>query len=247
MLISNITINSVANFISDCASGAIDLNIEQKFHMSHPRFQALSRMSGSILDLGAGDGGMGQLIAWPQKQIGKSLVGCDLEEISTLPKGYSDWVSGGWENIPPELKFGGVLAIHVIEHLDCWTHMLRDALERVHNGGYVYVEWPSPETISWPAACDVWTALLEMNPGFTTQLLSTFNFFDDDSHTDNPPSMEDVLNEMSSLEIIEHGRLLIPDYATNLVSKGLTDQSKPNVTMGIWAQFGFAQYILAKK
>jgi len=247
MTINNVSIDSVADYIANCRENAVDQRAEEKFHRSHPRYTALTRMSGKILDIGSGDGGMGQLLSWPVKQSGKSLVGCDLTEIASLPKGYSDWVSGGWENIPSEMKFGGILAIHVIEHLTSWKIMLQDALTRMENDAYIYIEWPSSETVTWPPAPDIWKTFIELNAEFTAQLLSTFNFYDDDSHTDKPPSMAEVRDALSTLEVVDSGTIFLPENATLLVSKGLRDQSKPNVTMGIWAQFGFAQYILAKK
>jgi 2-polyprenyl-3-methyl-5-hydroxy-6-metoxy-1,4-benzoquinol methylase len=113
--------------------------VEEVFHRNHPRYKALEKMSGPVLDIGAGDGGMGQLMGWPVELVGKSLVGCDLDVKDSLPPFYSDWISGGWEKISKLDIFGGILAIHVIEHLNSWREMLSLALSVLADDGYIYI------------------------------------------------------------------------------------------------------------
>jgi hypothetical protein len=164
-----------------------------------------------------------------------------------LPPYYSDWISGGGEKLSRSDKFGGILAIHVIEHLDSWREMLSLALSVLEDEGYIYIEWPVEESVSWPSATDIWSSFINLQPGFSNRLLSTFNFYDDDSHSDTPPTTKEVLAHLSTVQVIESGRIQLQEFAANLVSKGLNDHSDSNVTMGIWAEFGFAQFILAQK
>jgi hypothetical protein len=103
------------------------------------------------------------------------------------------------------------------------------------------------ESTSWPSAKEIWTNFTFKHEGYTRQLLSTFNFYDDATHTESPPSMNNVLDCVSTLEILEKDRIYLPGSAKGLVSKGLKEHSVSNVTMGVWAEFGFAQYVLAQK
>ena len=238
---------NVLNFLSKSVDCEFRNDIEEVFHGDHPRYKALERMSGEILDIGAGDGGMGQLLYWPKPQIGKRLVGCDLDKRDHLPKGYLDWISGGWEHITTSKKFGGIFAIHVIEHLDSWRLMLERAIEVLDEGEFIYIEWPVMESTSWPSANEIWMNFTFEHESYTRQLLSTFNFYDDDTHTESPPSMKNVLDCLSKLNILENDRIYLPGSAKGLVSKGLNEHSVSNVTMGVWAEFGFAQYVLAQK
>jgi SAM-dependent methyltransferase len=243
----SISENFVTYFLESCSKIEYDESVEEVFHRNHPRYKALEKMSGPILDIGAGDGGMGQLMAWPVELVGKSLVGCDLDAKDTLPPFYSDWVSGGWEKRSKSDIFGGILAIHVIEHLNSWREMLSLALSVLADDGYIYIEWPVRESVSWPTASGIWSNFKILQPRFSNQLLSTFNFYDDYSHIEAPPTMKEVLTHLSIVQVIESGPIKLHDFTANLVSKGLKDDSVSNVTMGIWAEFGFAQFILAQK
>jgi hypothetical protein len=86
-----------------------------------------------------------------------------------------------------------------------------------------------------------------LNPRFSNQLLTTFNFYDDNTHTDIPPQMSEVLDMLVDFEVLESGTIYLPNHAEALVSKGLKEYSSANVTMGVWAKFGFAQQVLARK
>lgn len=243
----NISLLSVVEFLKNAASENFGSDIEEMFHVGHPRFKSFSQMRGKILDIGSGDGGMGQLINWPISQTDKSLVGCDIKDRSTLPPGYSEWISGGWEMISSEQKYGGILAIHLIEHLESWAQMLECAINALEPGKFIYVEWPVEESTAWPTASEIWRIFQKSNPNFPEQLLTTFNFYDDNTHTSHPPKISDVISASLGIEIVESGRILMPHVGRSLVAKGFRDQSISNVTMGTWAHFGFAQFIFGRK
>jgi hypothetical protein len=237
----------VVEFLSDALRLNHTESIEEIFHLEHPRYKALLKMQHDVLDVGAGDGGMGQLLSWPVELDQVQLVGCDLHQPSPLPIGYSDWVTGGWRSIGRNKKFGGILAIHVVEHVNSWREMLDSIIGLMEDNAYIYIEWPVLECTEWPKASDVWKEFQKQHYEYSVQLLSTFNFYDDDSHLNLPPKMEEVLQTLTQLEVMEEGKVYLRSSAQKLVSQGLRDQSIPNVTIGIWAEFGFAQYILAKK
>lgn len=243
----NTILKNVVDFLSLGLTQSASINSETNFHTHHPRYQALIRMTGEILDIGSGDGGLGQLINWPISLPGKSLVGCDLHEINKLPNGYSAWISGGYQRIPKDHYFDGVFAIHVIEHLKDWRNMLEIALKCLKPGEYIYIEWPVAESEFWPSASSIWESFNRANGKKYDELLTTFNFYDDGSHLDKPPDLQDVLSALSYFEVIECGAIYLPETALELVARGLQENSIADTTMGVWAQFGFAQRVLARK
>jgi hypothetical protein len=204
-------------------------------------------MSGRILDVGAGEGGMGQLLNWPKIQTNKCLIGCDIGQKSNLPSGYSDWIEGGWEKIFSGSKYNGVLAIHIIEHLESWRRMVHSVINMMNPNALIYLEWPAEETVLFPPATEVWKKFGTSTPGHARQLLTTFNFFDDNTHESRPPSMKEVLYCLKGFKILENGPAKSNESAMGLVAKGLDEDSTSNVTLGMWSHFGFAQYVLAEK
>ena len=149
--------------------------------------------------------------------------------------------------ISSKQMYGGILAIHLIEHLDSWVQMLECAINALEPGKFIYVEWPVEESTAWPTASEIWRIFQKSNPNFSDQLLTTFNFYDDNTHTSHPPKISDVVTSSLGIEIVESGRILMPHVGRSLVAKGLRDKSMSNVTMGTWAHFGFAQFIFGRK
>jgi hypothetical protein len=204
-------------------------------------------MTGKILDLGAGNGGLGQLLKWPIDQGEKFLVGCDIFSPDPIPNGYVEWVGTGWENLPFRSRYSGAFAVHVIEHLDAWREMLNFVINRLEADSYIYIEWPTLNSLVWPTANSIWNRFSELAKSDEHSLLSTFNFHDDDTHTVSPPAEIDVLGQLSGMNIIESSEIFMGETANNLVSYGLSHHSTSDVTMGVWAKYGFARYVFAQK
>jgi hypothetical protein len=240
--------NSMIEFLLDCSFRNVNAEAEFNFHINHPRFLALSTMEGRLLDLGAGDGGLGGLLDWPEKQEGKSLVGCDLLNSQDLPKGYSEWIPGGWRGeINSKNKYGGVFCIHVIEHVPDWEKMLISICEKLEIGGKIYIEWPSQETIYWPGAELIWSQFVSQVNFHGPRLLTTSSFFDDKTHTNTPPINSEVANILKNFKIIANSTIQMLDTSRDLVTYGIRNLNTADVTMGVWSYFGFAQYIAAEK
>jgi 2-polyprenyl-3-methyl-5-hydroxy-6-metoxy-1,4-benzoquinol methylase len=239
--------NSMIEFLVDCSTRKVKGEAEFNFHSNNPRFLALSKMEGRILDLGAGDGGLGSLLNWPAKQDGKTLIGCDLWDLPDLPKGYSDWIAGGWEALNSKNKHGGVFCIHVIEHLTDWREMLTNVCESLEIGGTIYIEWPCSETINWPEAEVIWSQFEALTNFHGPRLLTTSSFFDDKTHTSAPPINSEVANILKNFKITENSIIQLLDDSRELATYGIRNLNTADVTMGVWSYFGFAQYISAEK
>jgi hypothetical protein len=200
-------------------------------------------MSGSVLDVGAGSGGIGQYLSWPKELSGVKIYGSDILSPEFLPQGYTDYFSEGWQSIP-NFEFNGALFIHVIEHIENWQEMLHSVVAKLNGESPIYIEWPSQKSIHFPRASDVWDEFVLRGNNFSTQLLTTFNFFDDHTHVDEPPSMNEVVKVLQPLRVRQSGEIQLESLGAELVAKGLRENDVTRVTLGVWARFGFAQYVL---
>lgn len=225
--------NLIIEFLLDCSSSNVNAEAEFNFNINHPRFLALSKMEGRLLDIGAGDGGLGSLLDWPVKQDEKSLVGCDLLDLQDLPKGYSEWIPGGWEAINKKYKYGGVFCVHVIEHVPDWEKMLISICENLEIGGKIYIEWPSQETIHWPEAEHIWSQFVSQANFYGPRLLGTSSFFDDKTHIHDPPINSEVANILKNFKIIANSTIQMLDTSRDLVTYGIKNLNSADVTMGV--------------
>jgi hypothetical protein len=239
--------NGIARYLLSCSIMNLNPMAQENFQLSHPRYRSLQLMNGAILDIGAGAGGLGQLMHWPTEQKNKWLIGCDLESPSDLPMGYRDWIGGGWQKLVGGSGYGGAFLVHVIEHLPDWKSMLLESVNLISKGGVIYIEWPSFTTISWPSAHEVWGAYLKLSKKTTPQLISTFNFYDDSTHVGKPPMLPEVIEVLQGFQLIEEFKVDMGPLADELVTFGLLTESMSDVTLGIWAKYGFANYLVARK
>jgi len=237
------TLSEVVNFLELCSKMDFRQNIDEEFHLQHPRYQSFSSMSGSVLDVGAGSGGIGQYLFWPKELSGIELYGSDIFSPQVLPAGYTEYFSDGWQSIP-SVKLNAALFIHVIEHVENWDEMLHSVVSKLVNKAPIYIEWPSQKSIEFPRASDVWEEFVSRGYDFSTQLLTTFNFFDDITHLNQPQSMSDVIEVLKPKNVRKSDNVYLEILGTELTAKGLKENDVSRVTLGVWARFGFAQYVL---
>ena len=64
----------IASFLVFCAKLELNPMAQENFQINHPRYRSLQLMNGAVLDIGAGDGGLGQLMEWPTLQKNKWLI-----------------------------------------------------------------------------------------------------------------------------------------------------------------------------
>lgn len=249
---SNPTNEEVVEFLYSASLKTPVKNAEEFFHRDHKRLAALKAMDSrrTVLDLGAGDGGLAQLLFWPESIPNLHLIGCDIYTPERIPSGYVAWAGSGWNELPNSKdSYSGIMAIHVIEHVANWEEMLGKSLLNLARGGLIYLEWPGVNTQFWPTAHNIWAMFTLKSPSHEKQLLQTFNFFDDSTHVESPPSMDEVLEfaKFHRLSIREFGGVKNVSNSLEITTLGLLSDSSANVTMGVWAAFGFAQYALLEK
>jgi hypothetical protein len=237
-----LSLDEVVEFLMHAEKIEFREDIDAEFHVHHPRYKAFSAMSGKVLDLGAGAGGLGQYLDWPKKLFGIEVYGSDLFAPESLPIGYKDYFSRGWQGLPT-LALDGALCIHVIEHLDDWREMLPSLGTMLKSNSSIYIEWPSENSLHFPKASDVWEEFAKVRNGYSQQLLTTLNYLDDDTHLNEPPNIFDVVQALYPKRVIESGVIELETLGTELVAKGLKENDVSRVTMGVWARFGFAQFL----
>jgi len=134
-------------------------------------FVAATSHKGNLLDLGSSDGEtLGHfaelrpdLVFFAADKAGRPEnypPGCAFQRI--------DFES---ENLPwPDRSMDAITCMHLVEHLDDLTLLLREIARLLKPGGRVYFETPHPKTLLLPSA-----------PGKASGTF-TMNFFDDATH-----------------------------------------------------------------
>ncbi len=139
---------------------------------------------GRLLDLGSSDGGTLRHFAELRPDI--ALAAADIEG---RPEAYprstdfrrSDFDS---DSLPwPGGLFDGVTCMHVVEHLQNPSHLMREAFRVLAPGGKLYVETPAPDTVAMKSATG------------SAKGRVTVNFFDDPTHV--RPVLVEELSRMA--------------------------------------------------
>jgi hypothetical protein len=229
-------ISNVRIFLTPKASTKkLSVDPVARWHMSHPRYQFLQNQNGTILDIGCGDGGLGNYLEWPIKMRKIRLLGCDLNDANEPPKGYDQYVSGGYQKIESLEGITAITAIHVIEHLPNLVEFFT-FLSKSQSGTQLYLEWPTIESCSFPTIQSIRENVLNGD------LIMTSNYFDDNTHIPpRPPSLQEVETLLQSFgfcinNAIRFQRKTDADYISEMIRAG----DRGGVTLAYWENFGFA-------
>lgn len=130
------------------------------------------------------------------------------------------------------IKFDAVISSHNLEHCNDRYGTLNAILDKLKDGGKIYLSFPSEKTINFPKRD------------------GCLNYYDDPTHKDSPPNFDRVLEIMreKSLNILFSTRSYKPlllnrfGYFANLVSNYTKKTS-----IGLWEWWGFESIIIAQK
>ena len=136
-----------------------------------------------------------------------------------------------FKGIPDEF-FDVILMKHILEHLHNGDRVLRGLLSKLKSGGYLYLEWPSSRSTTFPSR------------------KGCLNFFDDPSHCRqfNMVEIRSILQQ-ESLEILDSGTRHDP-VAVMMTPIMVTQDRIMNgyVSGGVlWDLLGFAEFVNARK
>ena len=143
------------------------------------KFVASTPRGGSLLDLGASDGGTLRHFAELRPDV--SFAAADIEgRPDAYPRG-TDFKRADFDNdrLPwPDGSFDRVTCMHVVEHLKNPGHVIAEAFRVLKPGGSLYVETPAPETVDMESAKGAAKGRV------------TVNFYDDPTHVRPVPAGE---------------------------------------------------------
>ena len=213
-----------------------------EYHRNHPRYLFLKSISGILLDIGCGDGGLGKYITWPEKLPSVTLYGCDLDIKDVVPSGYASYAAGGYQAVET-LKFvDGIIAIQLIEHLPNLSEFFA-FLGGAKSGAKVYLEWPSIESCNFPSTCQIHQSFELGN------LIMTSNYLDDETHLPpQPPMPKAVEEELTHYGFeIQSSERFHRDCDKHYKSRMIQSRDSGGLTMAYWENFGFAYVITAVK
>ncbi len=135
------------------------------------RFVDMTPLGGTLLDLGASDGGTLRHFAELRPDL--TLAAADIEgKPEAYPRGTDFKVADfDRDRLPwPDGSFDSITCMHVVEHLQDPTHLVSESLRLLKPGGRLYVETPAPKTVDMESATGAAKGRV------------TVNFFDDPTH-----------------------------------------------------------------
>jgi hypothetical protein len=214
-------------------------------NIAHPRtiFVKTLPLGATILDMGAGDGGLEVFRRWPPPPRG------DLKMYAySLAKGrsfeaYDGFELGNWDNRPPEfpgVRFTAIFCCHFIEHIADPIPFLNWAAEAIPATGRLYLEWPSPFSLLLPSKLEL------AGKGVH---LTISNFGDDGTHK----AVHDrslVVSTLTKLGFMieQQGIVSLPfleDEIPAHAARGLVDAYA--IQSAYWSKTKWAQYVVAAR
>ena len=210
----------------------------------HPRFRFLKTLSRNarLLDIGANSGG---LAFWRKKSTPDrsdiEMYAVDLREGANFGN-YKDFQLCNIETA--KLKFGdeffdGIVMSHVIEHLTDPSHALDEISRILKPGGRIYLECPTPETLTYP------TRKAFSKIGYE---VSTLNFFDDPTHIKTYELGQLVgLVQQHRLRVLESGIIENKFLEPELLFTGSKTKDSKLLTYGLWSELRWSEYLVAER
>ncbi len=214
------------------------------YWLYHPRFRFIKNtpIHSKFLDVGAGDGGLQYWKEWrlpPRNDL--EMYAIDMQK----GKLFSRYIDYQICNLDKECikyddnYFNVVFISHVLEHINDETRFILDVNRVLKNGGKLYIEIPTPETINYPSR------RLFIDQGIN---VSTVNFFDDNSHlkTYDAEELKRLLHS-NGFRILEYGVIENKYIEDKLFSYGIKNNDQELLTYSIWSKLRWAQYIIGEK
>lgn len=219
-------------------------NIDQFYHLVLPRNIFLKSLSlgSKVLDVGAGDGSLVIQTRWPLlERPDLRLYALSLDVGMHFEK-YAAFEIKDFEADPdvfPDVTFDAMVCAHFIEHMRDPKRSIAFFARKMRSGGRLYIEWPHPMTVRLPGRTQLQAQGIN---------ISTFNFFDDQTHIEAWKA-EQIMNifEASGFSIETGGRVFLPWVGSQLRDHAISDGDETRMTLGAWAAFGWAQYLVLNR
>lgn len=190
-----------------------------------------------VLDVGCGNGSVVNF-----KSILPNCIytGIDIADYNQTQ--YSIQLMDKYHLVPPsifpskinelQIKFDVIICSHNLEHCNDRKETLLAIVNALKIGGSLYLSFPSEESTNFPSR------------------YGTLNYYDDATHTDNPPVLNDVLSILkeNGLEVTFKQKRYQPKilYIVGFLSEWYSNWKK-KIVYGTWEYYGFETIIHAKK
>lgn len=222
----------------------LDDQAVEAFHLLGPRCRFFKTLpvGATILDAGAGDGGLHNFRTWPYFPRTDLKLYAYGDAHGTNFGCYEGSEIGFWPEHPPEFKgvdFDAIVACNFIEHINGPDAFVRWACQRLRHGR-LYLEWPTPASIDLPSATDLRERGIDVMTG---------NYFDDHTHRAPVPDravMQSVISA-EGLEIESWGIASVPCIDGELASVSRARRARVEATLAYWSYTGWCQYLVARR
>lgn len=220
-----------------------DEAILEAFWRSMPKYRFFKNLpyGASVLDIGAGSGGLAFWREWTAPKRGDlKMFGIDFAK-GEHARLYEKWWSGDLDTAKPDFgseKFDAFLASHLIEHVASVPDLVKYLASAAAPKAQLYFEWPAPHTANLPKAREL------AERGFVMQ---TLNFFDDATHA-RTYTREQVgrFLEDGGFQVVEGAEIRAGLLAREMIARGRKNDDMSFRQMGLWAALGWCQYVIAE-
>lgn len=217
-------------------------HVLESYHSMHPRAVFVKSLptNAVLLDVGAGDGGLEVFRRWPAPaRPDIRLFAYSLEKGSSFDE-WDGYQLGNWDEGPPDFdgrKFDAIYSSHFIEHIKDASSFLRWCASMLTEGGRVYIEWPSANSLSSPAMSE----LKEI--GFKHL---TGNFRDDPTHKELPDRIEVVRQlRKNGLVVDAEATIRMPVFEDALLQHYRATDDVVSLQFAYWLRTGWCQFVAA--
>ncbi|HVZ07365.1 MAG TPA: methyltransferase domain-containing protein [Rhodopila sp.] len=208
----------------------------------HPRFRFVktARAGASILDVGAGAGGLPAWKAWLDPQRHDLRLFAADRAPAPQQHGYDSWECLDLDEALPDfpgITFDAALLSHIVEHVRDPALLLAWIGSRLAIGGRIYIEWPSEASVRLPRR----EALLP----FGVDLMIS-NFFDDATHR-RPVTMEELRIALrdAGFRVTASGTIAAGLLGEELLARGLRRDDAFARLAGFWSMTGWCNWVEA--
>ena len=240
------TIDTIKDwFFADRQRSLTDDQAVEAFHLLSARCRFLKTLpaSATVLDIGAGDGGLHVYREWPLFHRRDLRLFAYAGEREGNFDRYDGYEIGLWPQQPPQFgnaSFAAILACNFIEHIDDPLRFVRWAAGRLAPRGRIYLEWPRPVAASLPSAVDLRVHGIHVMAG---------NYRDDATHRAEMPLARDVKRQLvdAGLEIEAWGIVSVPFVDGELASASRANGDVVGATMAYWSFTEWCQYLVGRR
>ena len=194
-----------------------------------------------VVDVGAGDGSLAVFRSWPEPNREDLRFYAYSIEKGRYFDQYSGYEISDWNVSPPEFDgkcFDAMVCAHFIEHIQDPESLVRWAARKLRSGGRIYLEWPSPHSLSLPSRS-------ELDKRGVPLIISRFD--DDDTHRALPDgdAIADALRN-NGFAIESRGIIRLPWLEEELLGHYKDAVDGFYRQAAFWSYTGWSQYIVAE-